>query len=159
MSSEEQIKLQSKDDKSEIHSFISNSLINDYSIINSSDHTNIINIYEICSHTVKNEFDGDNTNDINSWDFSDWIKIILPIVKAIVTYNITINKGEYKKAAAVVITMCVIKYELDISDEKKTLLLNAVDSYLKPSIDTIVYIINSIDTGNLFQKCCPCFRG
>ena len=125
---------------------------------------NIITIYDKCSVTVKNAFDGDTTNDINSWNFSDWIKIILPIVKAIEKYNTTDKKGRYKKTVAIIITKCIIVNELTISEESRQLLLDAVEDYLKPSIDIIVYMINSNNgsgssgsSGSLFKKCCPCF--
>ena len=120
---------------------------------------NIITIYDKCSVTVKNAFDGDSTNDINSWNFSDWIKIILPIVKAIEKYNTRDKKGRYKKTVAIIITKCIIVNELTISEESRQLLLDAVEDYLKPSIDIIVYMINSSSSGSgsLFQKCCPCF--
>jgi len=120
---------------------------------------NIITIYDKCSVTVKNAFDGDSTNDINSWNFSDWIKIILPIVKAIEKYNTSDQKGTYKKTVAIIITKCIIVNELTISEESRQLLLDAVEDYLKPSIDIIVYMINSNNGsgGSLFKKCCPCF--
>ena len=136
-----------------IKQFIVNNL-NNFNIIDIDEQINIINIYDICRLKVKEAFDGDSTNNIDSWDFSDWIKIILPIVKAIEKHNNSQNKGEYKKNAAIVITMCVIHYDLDISKENKNILLHAVNSYLKPSIDTIVYLINSMDTK---LKCFSCF--
>ena len=127
--------------------------------VSKEDLRNIITIYDKCSVTVKNAFDGDSTNDINSWIFSDWIKIILPIVKAIEKYNTTDKKGRYKKTIAIIITKCIIVNELTISEESRQLLLDAVEDYLKPSIDIIVYMINSSngDSGSLFKKCCPCF--
>lgn len=136
--------------------FIKDSIKHSSSLI-SIDHENIIYIYSKCSETVKNAFDNDTTNDINSWSFSEWIKIILPIVKAIEKYNTSDRKGVYKKEIAILITKCVIIYDLDISDETKNLLLNAVNDYLVPSIDIIVYMINNTEK-KCNCSCLPCFK-
>ena len=128
----------------------------DQSIVGLEDHRNIINIYNHCSVAVKEAFDGDSTNNVDSWDFSDWVKIILPVVKSIEKYNSSNKKGEYKKTVAIIITMCVIVKDLETSEENKKLLIDAVDSYLKPSIDVIIFMINQSRT-NIFKKCCPCF--
>ena len=127
----------------------------DQSIVGLEDHRNIINIYNHCSVAVKEAFDGDSTNNIDSWDFSDWVKIILPVVKSIEKYNSSNKKGEYKKTVAIIITMCVIVKDLETSEENKKLLIDAVDSYLKPSIDVIVFMINQSGS-NIFKKCFPC---
>ena len=127
-------------------------------ILSHPDHVNIYNIYKNCSVGVKEAFDGDSTNNIDSWTFADWIKIVLPIVKAIEKYNSVEKKGEYKKVIAILITKVVIVNELTISEENRALLLDAIDDYLKPSIDIIVYMINNTETGgNFLKKCCPCF--
>ena len=117
------------------------------------DQYNIIKIYDNSSKAVKDAFDGDTTNDIDSWDFSDWIKIVLPIVKAIEKYNLSDKTGEYKKTVAIIVAKCVIVNELTLSEENRKLLIDAIDSYLKPSIDIIVFMINSSDS----KKRCLCF--
>ena len=143
-------------DKQTRNDYLYSLLDGDQSIIGLDDHRNIINIYNHCSVAVKEAFDGDSTNNIDSWDFSDWVKIILPVVKSIEKYNSSNKKGEYKKTVAIIITMCVIVKDLDTSEENKKLLIDAVDSYLKPSIDVIIFMINQSRT-NIFKKCCPCF--
>jgi len=126
-------------------------------ILSHSDHRNIYKIYKNCSDAVKEAFDGDSTNNMDSWTFADWIKIVLPIVKAIEKYNVVEKKGEYKKVIAILITKAVIVNELTMSEESRALLLDAIDDYLKPSIDIIVYMINNTETGgNFLKKCCPC---
>ena len=149
---EEKIELVEKQSRNEyLHSLLEG----DQTIVGIEDHRNIINIYNHCSAAVKEAFDSDSTNNMDSWDFSDWVKIILPIVKAIEKYNSSNEKGEYKKTVAIIVTMCVIVKDLETSEENKKLLINAVDSYLKPSIDVIVFMINQSGS-NIFKKCCPC---
>ena len=138
-----------KDKDNVIHQFI----IDSNGVLNNEDQLNIVKIYDNCSQTVKEAFDGDTTNNIDSWDFSDWIKIVLPIVKAIEKYNSIDKKGEYKKTVAIVVTKCVIVNELALSEENRKFMLDAIDSYLKPSIDVIVFMINSSDG----KKRCLCF--
>jgi len=151
----EEVKLVNKQTKND---YLYSLLEGDQSIVGLDDHRNIINIYNHCSVAVKEAFDGDSTNNIDSWDISDWVKIILPVVKSIEKYNSSNKKGEYKKTVAIIITMCVIVKDLDTSEENKKLLIDAVDSYLKPSIDIIVFMINQSGS-NIFKKCCPgCFK-
>ena len=151
----EEVKLVNKQTKND---YLYSLLEGDQSIVGLDDHRNIINIYNHCSVAVKEAFDGDSTNNIDSWDISDWVKIILPVVKSIEKYNSSNKKGEYKKTVAIIITMCVIVKDLETSEENKKLLIDAVDSYLKPSIDIIVFMINQSGS-NIFKKCCPgCFK-
>ena len=152
--SQEKVELVVKQ-KQKRNDYLFSLLDGDQSVVGIEDHRNISNIYNKCSTLVKEAFDGDNTNDIDSWDFSDWVKIILPIVKSIEKYNSSDKKGEYKKTVAIIVTMCVIVNDLETSEENKKLLINAVDSYLKPSIDVIVFMINQSGS-NVFKKCCPC---
>jgi len=151
--SQEKIELVATQTKNE---YLYSLLEGDQSVVSFDDHRNVINIYNHCSAAVKEAFDGDSTNDIDSWDFSDWVKIILPIVKSIEKYNSSDKKGEYKKTVAIIVTMCIIVKDLETTDENRKLLIDAVDSYLKPSIDVIVFMINQSGS-NVFKKCCPCF--
>ena len=63
---------------------------------------------------------------------------------------------KYKKTVAILVTKCIIAYDIDTEESNKILMLNAVDDYLKPSIDIIVYMINNMD----IQKsgCLSCFK-
>ena len=139
--------------KQEQDNYIHQLIIDSDGVLTPEDQFNIIKIYDNCSKAVKDAFDGDSTNDIDSWDFSDWIKIVLPIVKAIEKYNSSDKTGEYKKTVAIIVAKCVIVNELTLSEENRKLLLDAIDSYLKPSIDIIVFMINSSDS----KKRCLCF--
>ena len=139
--------------KQEKNNYINQLIIDSNGALTPDDQYNIIKIYDNSSKAVKDAFDGDTTNDIDSWDFSDWIKIVLPIVKAIEKYNLSDKTGEYKKTVAIIVAKCVIVNELTLSEENRKLLLDAIDSYLKPSIDIIVFMINSSDS----KKRCLCF--
>jgi len=139
--------------KQEQDNYIHQLIIDSDGVLTPDDQVNIIKIYDNCSKAVKDAFDGDSTNDIDSWDFSDWIKIVLPIVKAIEKYNSSDKTGEYKKTVAIIVAKCVIVNELTLSEENRKLLIDAIDSYLKPSIDIIVFMINSSDS----KKRCFCF--
>ena len=139
--------------KQEKNNYINQLIIDSNGALTPDDQYNIIKIYDNSSKAVKDAFDGDTTNDIDSWDFSDWIKIVLPIVKAIEKYNSSDKTGEYKKTVAIIVAKCVIVNELTLSEENRKLLIDAIDSYLKPSIDIIVFMINSSDS----KKRCLCF--
>ena len=139
--------------KQEKNNYINQLIIDSNGALTPDDQYNIIKIYDNSSKAVKDAFDGDTTNDIDSWDFSDWIKIVLPIVKAIEKYNSSDKTGEYKKTVAIIVAKCVIVNELTLSEENRKLLLDAIDSYLKPSIDIIVFMINISDS----KKRCLCF--
>jgi hypothetical protein len=139
--------------KQEKNNYIHQLIIDSNGALTPDDQSNIIKIYDNSSKAVKDAFDGDTTNDIDSWDFSDWIKIVLPIVKAIEKYNSSEKTGEYKKMVAIIVAKCVIVNELTLSEENRKLLIDAIDSYLKPSIDIIVFMINSSDS----KKRCLCF--
>jgi len=139
--------------KQEKNNYINQLIIDSNGALTPDDQYNIIKIYDNSSKAVKDAFDGDTTNDIDSWDFSDWIKIVLPIVKAIEKYNLSDKTGEYKKTVAIIVAKCVIVNELTLSEENRKLLIDAIDSYLKPSIDIIVFMINSSDS----KKRCLCF--
>ena len=154
--STESLELVVNNEKKEKNDYLSDLINEESEIVSVVDHRNIITIYNHCSNTVKKAFDDDITNDISSWAFSDWIKIILPIVKAIEKYNTSSRKGKYKKTVAILVTKCIIAYDIDTEESNKILMLNAVDDYLKPSIDIIVYMINNMD----IQKsgCLSCFK-
>jgi hypothetical protein len=139
--------------KQEKNNYIHQLIIDSNGALTPDDQSNIIKIYDNSSKAVKDAFDGDTTNDIDSWDFSDWIKIVLPIVKAIEKYNSSEKTGEYKKMVAIIVAKCVIVNELTLSEENRKLLIDAIDSYLKPSIDIIVFMINNSDS----KKRCLCF--
>jgi hypothetical protein len=139
--------------KQEKNNYITQLIIDSDGVLTPEDQYNIVKIYDNSSKAVKDAFDGDTTNDIDSWDFSDWIKIVLPIVKAIEKYNSSDKTGEYKKTVAIIVAKCVIVNELTLSEENRKLLIDAIDSYLKPSIDVIVFMINSSDS----KKRCLCF--